>query len=251
MKAAALVLAIGIAVAGIIWGLKTASSATISSASVAEMNSRAQSAVASAVASAEAKTEAEALAKRTVFIGDSYSQGTGASRDSRRWTTLVSSAEGWQEINLALGGTGYLTTASTSGCGKAGCPNYVQMVAKAAAAKPGRVVVAGGQNDFSSDFNDVEPMINKTYADLRAALPKATFIAVGPSVIGDVTPQIVKFDAAVQKAAASVGAQYISLIDPDILNESMAAPDGVHVDDAGHTAIAKAVESKLGPESTR
>jgi lysophospholipase L1-like esterase len=247
MKAAALVLAIGIAVAGVIWGLKTASSTTISSGKVAEMNSRAQS----AVVSAEAQKEAEALAKRTVFIGDSYSQGTGASRDSRRWTTLVSSAEGWQEINLALGGTGYLTTASTSGCGKAGCPNYVQMVAKAAAAKPGRVVVAGGQNDFSSDFNDVEPMINKTYADLRAALPKATFIAVGPSVIGDVTPQIVKFDAAVQKAAASVGAQYISLIDPDILNESMAAPDGVHVDDAGHTAIAKAVESKLGPESTR
>jgi hypothetical protein len=94
-------------------------------------------------------------------------------------------------------------------------------------------------------------MINKTYADLRAALPKARIIAVGPSVIGDVTPQIAQFDAAVQKAAASVGAQYISLIDPDILNESMAAPDGFHVDDAGHTAIAKTVERKLGPESKR
>ena len=204
------------------------------------MNAEAQA----VVLKAEAESEAAATARRTVFIGDSYSQGTGASDKTKRWTSLVSNALDWHEVNLARGGTGYLKT-STSGCGRPNCPNYVEMVPEAVGTNPGRVVVAGGQNDFSSDLGAVTPMIDEASADLRAALPNATIIAIGPSTIGEVTPKIEEFDAAVQKAAASVGAQYISLIDPDPIDKSMAAPDGVHVNDAGHGAIAAAIEARF------
>ena len=242
-KGVAVELVACIAVAGLAWGInQIVNSATIPATQVDEMNALAQT----KVFEVEAESAAIATARRTVFIGDSYSQGTGASDKSKRWTSLVSKAQDWHEVNLALGGTGYLNT-STSGCGKPFCPNYVAMVQEAVGTNPGRVVVSGGQNDFSLNFSAVEPMINKTYADLRAALPNATIIAVGPSTIGDVTPRIAQFDAAVQRAASSIGAQYISLIDPDPIDKSMAAPDGVHVGDSGHAAIAATVLAKLGP----
>src|SRR4051812_899287 len=59
--------------------------------------------------SAVSAAPSEAL-KRVVFIGDSYSAGVGNSDHSKRWTTIVAKAEGWREINIAKGATGYLTT---------------------------------------------------------------------------------------------------------------------------------------------
>jgi len=88
-------------------------------------------------------------------------------------------------------------------------------------------------------------MISKTYSDLRAALPDAEIVAVGPSVIGTVSPAIVSFDAAVQSAAAAVGARYISLSSPDVLDPAMSTQDGGHVTDSGHAAIAAAVVAGL------
>lgn len=180
-----------------------------------------------------------------VFIGDSYTHGTGSSSKAMRWSSLVSAAAGWTEQNLGRGGTGYKKTSSKNGCGLQYCPNYAEMVAQAAALHPGVVVVSGGQNDFRSDFAEVEPMISKTYSDLRAALPDAEIIAVGPSIIGTVGPSVIGFDAAVQSAAAAVGARYVSLSSPDVLEPSMATEDGGHVADSGHAAIAAAVVAGL------
>jgi lysophospholipase L1-like esterase len=232
-------------VAGLAVGInQIASSNTIPAGQVDQMNAQAQA----QVMKVEAENEAAATARRTVFIGDSYSQGTGASVKSKRWTSIVSKAFGWHEVNLARGGTGYLNE-STSGCGLPTCPNYVAMVPEAIGTNPGRVVVAGGQNDFGFDIAEVGPMIDKTYADLRAGLPTATIVAIGPSTIGNITPKIIEYDARVQRAAAAAGAQYISLIDPDPIDKTMAAPDGVHVNDAGHAAIAAAIERKLSSQS--
>ena len=241
LKRAAIVVIACLAVAGLVVGINyLAGSNTIPAAQADQMNAQAQA----EVRKIEAENEAAATARRTVFIGDSYSQGTGASDKSKRWTSIVSKALDWHEVNLARGGTGYLKE-STSGCGRPKCLNYVAMVPEAVGTNPGRVVVAGGQNDFSLDIAEVGPMIEKTYADLRAALPNATIIAIGPSTIGDITPKIIEYDAKVQAAAAAVGAQYISLIDPDPIDKSMAAPDGVHVNDDGHAAIAAAVQNEL------
>jgi hypothetical protein len=88
-------------------------------------------------------------------------------------------------------------------------------------------------------------MIAQTFADLRASLPSAEIVAVGPSIVDAVSPATIRFDAAVQQAAASVGAHYISLIDPDVLDSGMATADGGHVDDSGHAAISEAILSQL------
>jgi len=182
------------------------------------------------------------------FIGDSYTQGTGSSSKDVRWSTLVARQLGWDELNLGRGGTGYVTTAARAGCGLETCPAYPDMLAQAAGPNVTTVVVSGGYNDFktfASDPASVTEAINKTFDGLRAAMPSAKIVAVGPSSPGTVTESIVAMDLAVQAAAAKVGAQYISLLEPNVTTKEMLSEDGVHVNDAGHKAIADRVAAVL------
>lgn len=181
-----------------------------------------------------------------VFIGDSYSVGVGSSEMSKRWTTMLSAAEGWQEVNIARGGTGYLTTAGLAGCGRPFCDNYQASALIAIKNKPQIVVVAGGQNDQLQDPVAEEAAIVKVYAELRAGLPDAEIVAVGPSS-PDAEPgrNIIAIDAAVRAAAAQNDAIYVSLLDPPVVKPEMVLADKTHVDDAGHAAIEQRVAAVL------
>ncbi len=181
--------------------------------------------------------------KSAVFIGDSYTQGTGASSPGLRWTTLVAARRGWQETNLGFGGTGYLTAAGVQGCGRPVCPNYQDVVDQAVAAEPDVVVVSGGQNDFPAFETDqprVAKAINQTFGDLRRELPDAHLIVVGPSTAGKVNPTVTNFDSVVERAAQRHGVTYISLVRPTpAITPGMVLADGAHVNDEGHSAIAE------------
>lgn len=183
-----------------------------------------------------------------VFIGDSYTQGIGASGPGRRWVSLVSVKEGWEPQNLGRSGTGYLATGSPSECGQVKCPNYVAMVPLAVAVHPDFVFVSGGQSDFETFLKDpasVITAIDATYSSLRAGLPDTPIYAIGPSATGAVTKQILEFDTAVNAAAKRVGATYVSLLQPNIIKPTFVAADRAHVNDAGHAAIAARVEDSI------
>lgn len=181
-----------------------------------------------------------------VFIGDSYSVGVGATENSKRWTTLLSAAEGWQEVNIARGGTGYLTTAGLAGCGRQFCGNYQASVKEAIENRPDIAVVAGGQNDQLQDPVAERGAIAKVYQTLRAGLPDAQIIAVGPSS-PDAKPgrNIVAIDADVEAAAREAGALYVSLLNPPVVQSNMVLADKTHVDNAGHAAIEQRVAAAI------
>ncbi len=187
--------------------------------------------------------------QRAVFIGDSYTNGTGASSPGLRWTSLVAAQRGWQETNLGFGGTGYLTAAGVQGCGRPVCPNYQDVVDQAVAAEPDIVMVAGGQNDFPAFETNrprVTKAVNQTFAELRRELPEARLIAVGPSTTGKVNPTVTAFDAVVERAAQAHEVTYISLIRPTpVITSGMVLADRAHVNDEGHQAIADRVLKAL------
>lgn len=184
-----------------------------------------------------------------VFIGDSYTQGVGASSPNTRWTAVLAGREKWREINLGRGGTGYVTVADPANCGLAACPAYTSMIAEAVADKPSIVVVAGGQNDFTAYSKDpaaVEAAVHKVFQDLHNALPAAKIVAVGPSTPYSVEKTVTALDASVQREAKAVGATYVSLINPDVITPEMVVADRSHVNDSGHAAIAQAVAAAMG-----
>ena len=181
----------------------------------------------------------------TAFIGDSYAAGTGATSPQRRWTTLVAADQGWRELNLARQGTGFLATASADECGRPACPNYEVVLRDAVRAGAAVVVVSGGQEDVARDPARVARAVRATYRAIREGLPDAEIIAVGPSAI-EPSSGIRAIDAAVREAAAEVDATYVSLLRPAVIKPVMVAEDEVHVNNAGHAAIARRVIEGLG-----
>ena len=110
------------------------------------------------------------------------------------------------------------------------------------------VLIAGGQNDLSQYAADPaagRARVEEAYAEARRLMPDATLIAVGPSSPVGSTATFVALDGAVQSAAAAVGATYISLLEPDVIEPSMVLADGAHVGDDGHRAIADRVLAGL------
>ena len=161
-----------------------------------------------------------------------------------KWSTLVAHDAGWFEVNQGQGGTGYVTTAGVASCGQEHCPTYPERVADIIAAAPDVVVVAGGQNDrwvLGTDPEFVHAAVDETFRLIRAGLPNARLIAVGPSTAEPATAMITDLDSWVQAAALRVDAEYVSLLDPRVIRSDMVVADGVHVNDAGHRAIADRV----------
>ncbi|WP_275777911.1 SGNH/GDSL hydrolase family protein [Paenarthrobacter sp. Y-19] len=184
-----------------------------------------------------------------VFIGDSYTQGVGASAAPNKWVEVLAAKSNLAYVNLGKGGTGYVSTSGPSGCGLSFCPAYKEMVQQGLAEKDATYfVVSGGQNDFDDFKKDpaaVTAAVEDVYQTIRAGLPTVKIVAVGPSTPWGVDPLVLGLDKAVQDAAAKVGATYVSMIDPPAFNANMIAKDKAHVTDAGHAAIAERVATAL------
>lgn len=187
-----------------------------------------------------------------VFLGDSYTEGWGASTPEKRWSSLVAADAGWVELNQGQGGTGFVTTAGVGGCGLDYCPTYLERVPDVIETGADVVLIAGGQNDqraMIADPGAVHDAVDGTYRRIREGLPQARLIAVGPSTAQAVGPVIEQIDSWVRAAATREGAEYLSLIDPVVITPDMVTVDGVHVNDLGHRAIADRVLETVAPDA--
>jgi lysophospholipase L1-like esterase len=197
------------------------------------------------IASAKASLPAVAELPTAAFIGDSYSQGTGASNQGTRWTALLSRQMGWAEENFARGGTGYLIEAKPEQCGKDACPNYAAMIPEVVASKPDLVIVAGGRNDSGLPKADRDAAIVDFFAALRGALPNTPIAVVSP--LWDASkPSFAmgEIAEAVRMAAAQNNVTYLEVGQPLSGHPEWIAKDGVHPLDAGYSAIAEAVKTE-------
>lgn len=193
----------------------------------------------------QSPTEAAGPARAPValFVGDSYTVGQMAT-PVRRWSTVVAREMGWTELNVAIGGTGFVSRYPHQSR-----LSYAEQVA--AVRNPWRVdivVIAGGQNDFDELRTDPAPVfeaVSNTYAAVAQRFPDARVIAVGPSTPWEIGLEARAMDSAVRAAAQEHEATYVSLLDPDVVRDSFVSDDGVHVTDQGHRAIADRVLAQI------
>ena len=173
-----------------------------------------------------------------VFLGDSYASGTGASRPSKRWVDLVSLDKGWVEKNLSQDSSSYSS--------EAGGTSYRARMAAVAATGAQIVVVSGGRNDVKVDPAQLRADARATFVGIHAALPKARIFVVSPTWGNDPAPQgLTNVISIVMAEAKRTGVTYLDIGQPMFGDSSMMAVDGWHPNDAGHAAIAKAVEKAL------
>ncbi len=189
-----------------------------------------------------------------LFLGDSATAGSGASRGSARWTSLVSAERGWRELNLGRRGTGYTASPPADVCSYSRCPSFLRMATRVADEDPDVVVIAGGQNDtfLAHDDPDLERRaIQATFATVRAGAPDALIVAIGPAPIWGAGETLRAIDAEVEAAVRSVCGVFLSLVDPPLLDPEFLADDGLHLGDAGHEAVAKRVLAALAEADVR
>lgn len=186
--------------------------------------------------------KAETKAPVALFVGDSYTVGQGASSPAKRWSSLVAETLGWTELNVAQGGTGYVSRSV-----KIPKLSYGEQL-RAAPKGVDFVVIAGGQNDFPELRQDPERVFSTVARAFELAhqrFPGAEIIAVGPSTPWDIGLEARALDSAVRAAAEKHEATYVSLLDPDVVHNRFVHPDGIHVTDKGYAAIAHRVISQI------
>lgn len=179
---------------------------------------------------------------RVAFYGDSYTYGTGASAEEKRWSTILSEQRGWSEFNPSVSGLGFVRNRTIFGEGD--LPSFI------IADNPDIVIVTMGLNDnftFHSQSDELRANITGDFDRLTTELPDARLIVVEPFWYKDERPASVDVIISwVHDAAAAVGADYI----PDASywlagHPEWMASDGLHPNDAGHAAIASQMDQAL------
>lgn len=178
-----------------------------------------------------------------LFVGDSYTVGQDAT-PARRWSTVVSHRMGWTELNVAIGGTGFVSRFPN----RARLSYPEQIAAVRNPEQVDVVVIAGGQNDFNDvreDPQQVFEAVSSTYSAAVRRFPDAQIVAVGPSTQRQVGLEVRAIDSAVRAAAEKYDATYVSLLDPNVIRKKFVSQDGVHVTNQGHRAIANRVLAQI------
>lgn len=180
-----------------------------------------------------------------VFLGDSYTVGSGATEPKLRWTTLLADNRGWTELNAGIADTGY-GTAGTS----PGALPYTGRVAEIVASTPAVVIVSGGRFDYMGSVSAVavNSAIDATFTTLRAGLPEAQIIALNPFWDSSDSPtRLGEIAAVIQSAVESVGGTFVDVGQPLAGGNGLMATDGITPNDEGHAALYKSIESALAP----
>jgi lysophospholipase L1-like esterase len=110
------------------------------------------------------------------FLGDSYTFGVGATTPTDGYAYLVAKHDAWNARVVGLPGSGYVRVAIRDG------KNISAGLASVIAAQPQVVIVECGHNDAmpNVDYTQTEAAALKDLGALRAALPEAKIVVVGP-----------------------------------------------------------------------
>lgn len=180
-----------------------------------------------------------------LWIGDSFTQGYMASNPSKRYSKLVSDAMGWQEVNYAVGGSGYLAG------GELG-RNYQQQatLARDNGVTPDIIIVAGCQNDYDAP---TYVAAIKCFAFCQSAWPDARVVCIPSLWCAKPVPNYLldrDYDAA--RAALESGVQVIGHGYQWLYGDTSLTDDqgGMHPNDAGYAVISRYVVQGLLGAST-
>ncbi|WP_426120428.1 SGNH/GDSL hydrolase family protein [Kocuria sp. LHG3120] len=204
---------------------------------------RAEQAQARSVAAAEnyvAPTYTPPTDDRPVaaFLGDSFTAGTGAGSQSKRWTTLVAASQGWRELNYGSGGTNYGTDGPTSTA-----QSYAERLTSLTMSAPDIVIVSSAGNSMNQEQQEG---ITTTFESLREKLPDAQILATSPYTRSGVFPEhLEEFGEQIEEAVESVNGRYLDIDHPLGDRPGVMSDDGVHPNAEGYQLIADAVEAAL------
>jgi lysophospholipase L1-like esterase len=188
---------------------------------------------ASAERPAAASSSAGSDRPSVVFIGDSWTEGSGA-QALRGFAVRTAEQLDWTYLVLGVGGSGY----DVAGRGS----TFAQRIDRAVSVHPDLIVVQGSLNERTSTSESLRPAAIDTLARLRAEADPATRIVVlGASYVPGTPQQTIDWiNDDVRQAAAQAGVPFVDVAAQnwtDPLRRGIWA-DPNHPNDVGHQLIA-------------
>ncbi|WP_322080184.1 SGNH/GDSL hydrolase family protein [Burkholderia cenocepacia] len=153
-------------------------------------------------------TPAEIRGPRCIFLGDSFTAGSGASAATvTNYVNAFADAMGWDDVWASgVGGTGYLNPGAAN-------VTFAQRVQRDVIAyAPEIVFVVGGLNDYNGYTTaQIQTAATALYQTIIAGIP-GVLLCVAPNInggVGKMTSTVIGAIAALKAAAQSVGALWI------------------------------------------
>ncbi len=179
---------------------------------------------------------------RTIWLGDSYTDGTGATDSLAGYVQVASSLLGLGDSWASgLAGTGYL---NAGGRGKVAFGSRLQ--SDVLAYRPHTVVVAGGINDGERRPDDVRAAAAELFR--RIGSSGARLVVIAPWQLNDPpTPGDVTLNAAIRAAAEEAGGLFVATTGwiTDANRRRYVGSDGVHPTQAGHEYLGRRVAAAI------
>jgi lysophospholipase L1-like esterase len=179
--------------------------------------------------------ESESTRKVVAVLGDSFAPAEGQPLADYNFTAVAASQLGWGEVlPFGQGGTGY----TNPGQADEGDTVYGDRVERVIAASPDVVIVQGGTND--RDYQSTRDAAGSVFAQLKAGLPQAQIVAMGPLATGTLDEAtMTPARDAIRDAAAAEGIEFIDPLDGGWLGRDASLfVDGVHPNAEGQRQIA-------------
>lgn len=185
------------------------------------------------VLGAKASVPAAAPAPVAYFLGDSYTEGAGASAPALGYAQVAANALGWDATYVADPASGYMAKGQN---GK----QLGDLIEDAPPTPPAFVVIAEGFNDPARTFGLPED-IEEDLGVAKAKWPAATIVVLGPwTPLGEPERNQILVRDMIRDATAVHGLTFVDLVDGQwFIRGDVRTPDGVHPDDAGHGTIAR------------
>jgi lysophospholipase L1-like esterase len=172
-------------------------------------------------------------ASTVVFIGDSWTDGAGAT-DRVGFAHLTGEQLGGPHWVLGIGGSGYVVPEAGR--------TYADRIPVALRADPDLVVVQGSLNERNTPLPDLAPAVARTLTRLRVELGEAGVLVLGASYVPGVPDEVIDgINDTIRAAAEQLGLRFV-----DVAAESWTDPadpsvwaDPIHPNDRGHLQIAQ------------
>lgn len=177
------------------------------------------------------------------FLGDSYTQGTGANGPDRVYANALATALGYAYWGDGLGGSGWNTASTNDPTSRIG-----RRIAKLTKA-PAVIVTALGYNDAGSSMATLATSYDAAIAALKAAYPAAKIVSLGPWTPLGSTANLATVAATVSGRAAAAGVPFVDIA--DVINANNKATfiggDNVHPVQAGHEFLGRSIAPRMRP----
>ncbi|WP_379569336.1 SGNH/GDSL hydrolase family protein [Nonomuraea mangrovi] len=178
-----------------------------------------------------------------MFVGDSFTVGSGPVRTWETYATETARRLGWQPVVAGAGGTGFVNQGRV---GRTFEQSYVAELAWRPA--PDLLVISGGHNDRRWTGPTVRQAAARLVWSVKAHWPDTRIVMIGPIWMDGAPRQAYVVRDALAEVA---GRERVTFLDP--LKQrwtsggraAVLLPDGVHPTAAGHVRLAQWLVSAL------